>query len=442
MAEQPRRVTLFAYQVGFGDCFLLRFEYAKFRRHVLIDFGSFPKPDWGVKGYMRTIAEKIAEDCEGKLDAVVATHRHADHINGFATSGDGSGDVIAACDPDLVVQPWTEDPDAHPEATSPTASLLNAQSRKPFAPDVALRNGRAFVATLQEMETVAGAVVRQSRAFAEAGHTALAQELAFLGGDNISNRSAVENLIKMGRRPGAAARYVFFGADSGLENVLPGVKVRVLGPPTLEQTDSILKQATSNPQEFWQLQARAAKWRLRDSASLREGSAAVPGHSAPPHTRWLIQRLRSLHGREMLEIVRSLDKALNNTSVILLFQVGSKKLLFPGDAQIENWQYALSQPGVKKLLSTVDLYKVGHHGSRNATPRTLWDGFSRRSGDETPDRLRTVMSSEEGHHGSVANKSEVPRQTLVEALHDHSSFTTTQDLRTEPGERAEISIEL
>jgi hypothetical protein len=32
---------------------------------------------------------------------------------------------------------------------------------------------------------------------------------------------------------------------------------------------------------------------------------------------------------------------MNNTSVILFFEVGSKKLLFPGDAQIENWSYAL-----------------------------------------------------------------------------------------------------
>jgi hypothetical protein len=59
------------------------------------------------------------------------------------------------------------------------------------------------------------------------------------------------------------------------------------------------------------------------------------------------------------------------------------KLLFPGDAQIENWAYALSEPtdlhGMKKLLADVDLYKVGNHGSRNATPRTLWDGFKHKS---------------------------------------------------------------
>ena len=40
-------------------------------------------------------------------------------------------------------------------------------------------------------------------------------------------------------------------------------------------------------------------------------------------------------------IVRAMDGALNNTSVILLMQVGKKKFLFPGDAQWENWEYAL-----------------------------------------------------------------------------------------------------
>ena len=36
-----------------------------------------------------------------------------------------------------------------------------------------------------------------------------------------------------------------------------------------------------------------------------------------------------------------MDKVLNNTSLILLFHIGETTLLFPGDAQIENWSYAL-----------------------------------------------------------------------------------------------------
>src|SRR5438094_1197358 len=45
------------------------------------------------------------------------------------------------------------------------------------------------------------------------GVTAAAQ-IAFLGDDNLSNRSAVENLMKMGRKH----YYVNFGSRSGLED--------------------------------------------------------------------------------------------------------------------------------------------------------------------------------------------------------------------------------
>src|SRR5687768_18273864 len=55
---RPDRLTLRAYQVGFGDCFLLTFHYPKqsskpaFDRHVLIDFGSTGKPKNAPKDYM------------------------------------------------------------------------------------------------------------------------------------------------------------------------------------------------------------------------------------------------------------------------------------------------------------------------------------------------------------------------------------------------------
>src|SRR5207244_3942308 len=104
-----------------------------------------------------------------------------------------------------------------------------------------------------------------------------------------------------------------------------------------------------------------------------------PKDSIPQYARWFLPRVQRIRGDQMLEIVRILDSAMNNTSVILLFEIGKKKLLFPGDAQIENWSFALSKPECKKLLAEVDVYKVGHHGSLNATPKTLWNLFQNRS---------------------------------------------------------------
>jgi len=47
----------------------------------------------------------------------------------------------------------------------------------------------------------------------------------------------------------------------------------------------------------------------------------------------------------------ALDHAMNNTSVIVLIQACDRRLLICGDAQIENWEYALTAA----LSSTTDL---------------------------------------------------------------------------------------
>jgi hypothetical protein len=131
---------------------------------------------------------------------------------------------------------------------------------------------------------------------------------------------------------------------------------------------------------------------------------------------------------QMLRLVRTLDDALNNTSLILLFDVSGKKLLFPGDAQWENWEYALSLPADRKLLGDVDLYKVGHHGSLNATPKTMWELFKNRGVESKKGRLRSVLSTLPGKHGSESNKSEVPRKTLLTALQTQTHLHNTNEL--------------
>jgi beta-lactamase superfamily II metal-dependent hydrolase len=51
-----------------------------------------------------------------------------------------------------------------------------------------------------------------------------------------------------------------------------------------------------------------------------------------------VERLQAPQLRSLLRIVTALDHAMNNTSVILLIQAGDRRLLFCGDAQIENWE--------------------------------------------------------------------------------------------------------
>ena len=231
----------------------------------------------------------------------------------------------------------------------------------------------------------------------------------------------------------APNNYVFSGKKSRLEKLLPGVTIDVLGPPTVKQTDTIKKQRREDPNEFWQFQARA----MAPAAAAKAGSPPLfpdyvlsRGPNFPVEARWLIFHARAVRGDQLLQIVRMLDKAMNNTSVILLVRVGKKTLLFPGDAQLENWQFALDQKKYADLLENVDLYKVGHHGSLNATPKSLWKLFKRRSKDaKAPKRLTSIVSTMEGKHGSVASSTEVPRRTLVSALDSESNFFTTQTLK-------------
>jgi hypothetical protein len=77
-----------------------------------------------------------------------------------------------------------------------------------------------------------------------------------------------------------------------------------------------------------------------------------------------------------------LDANTNNTSLVLAFEFidTGEVFLFPGDAQVGNWlswdnyTWKIQQPGgaseevtAQELLARTRFYKVGHHGSHNAT---------------------------------------------------------------------------
>jgi hypothetical protein len=83
----------------------------------------------------------------------------------------------------------------------------------------------------------------------------------------------------------------------------------------------------------------------------------------------------------------------------------------------------------KKLLADVNLYKVGHHGSLNATPKSLWKLFDNKGSEHKHDRLETLCSTKAGKHGSVKSGTEVPRSVLVDELEKDSNFATTEDYK-------------
>lgn len=411
-----------AYNVGFGDCLLLMLDYDDGSlRSVLIDFGSTQKPPGAPADHMDRIAADIAKQTRGHLEIVVATHRHSDHISGFAGR---SGRIVAGLHPRLVVQPWTEHPDLATDATAPAVAHH-------------LPGHLHFVRTLAGMQAFAGGLgldrlVRQNRLPPDIG-----SRLGFLGETNIKNASAVKALMTLGER----RRYVSFGDDLEITELLPGVHIDVLGPPTLEQAPEVANQAQIH-EEFWSL---AAGWATADEPIDRSPRHRVNRpkplfphdvlRGIPYGARWLAPKIDRLHAEELMSLLRIMDDVLNNTSVILLIRIGDTGLLFPGDAQIENWSYALfdapNRKTIQRRLSKAKLYKVGHHGSLNATPKTLWHNFANKRpaphpGSGTAD-LITVLSTLTGKHGDPERHTEVPRQTLLSELRSHSTLKNTED---------------
>jgi hypothetical protein len=395
------------YQVGFGDCFLVSFDYdaplgdGRSARHMLVDFGSTHRPKNAASGgpsVVATAAAMMREHTQGQLDVVVLTHRHRDHLSGFAN--DQAAKVITDLKPRLVVRPWTERPDLPRDATAPLPEDPDDDELR-FAGHLAA--GHQLAA---RVEALAG----------DARPDSIRGRLARLARDQVPNPEAIAFLDDLADGTGGG-EYLSAGTESEIPEHIPGIKVRVLGPPTIAQHAQITRARQNDPDEFWlsQLgQLEGLNPGALDTSHTARSMVASPGPVA-----WLVDRLAHQQLGSLQRIVRTVDDALNNTSLILLIDAGDKRLLFPGDAQIENWSWSLQHAPkadtarYRRLLKGVDLYKVGHHGSRNATPKSLfrlWEE-ERREDHE----IVALLSTRPGAHGE-SEATAVPRRSLVEAL--------------------------
>ena len=143
------------------------------------------------------------------------------------------------------------------------------------------------------MNGIAGRVKALTDANPRWMSAAVRKELAFLGADNMANKSAVENLIAMGRQNGAKARYLRYG-DKTARSCSKQLKVHVLGPPDLTQTDRDSQAALERQgsvlafgQRFRALTSRCAHGRCRERIEWTCGSGASSLVSGPPTgTEW------------------------------------------------------------------------------------------------------------------------------------------------------------
>jgi beta-lactamase superfamily II metal-dependent hydrolase len=334
-----KEVSIRMYNVGFGDCFLMTIPTTDGDRRILFDCGTMAKGNKSIDD----VAKQVIGDLKPKkrIDVVVCTHRHRDHITGFAKPGWESVDVGE------VWMPWTEDPD-DPEATrirNAQTSLAAALSR-----DAAARLASGALSADEEDEVRAFAeLAANSEVLAEAMDTL---HNGFKDGPSIKRRFLPE-MDKQTKK--SISRFT--------TDLLPGVVIHVLGPSKSEEVIRNIDPPAGK--SYLQLAAAFADLEEGESAPRPFSTDWLADGELDPEDRKKIQRFS--HGFTS-SIAAALDDAINGTSLMLILEIKGKHFLFSGDAQWGTWNAALSDTKMKKLLERVTFYKVGHHGSHNATP--------------------------------------------------------------------------
>jgi hypothetical protein len=322
------------YRVGFGDCFLLSLPVKGGMAHILIDCGVHSQGDLRM---IPEIVDNIGTECGKHLSLIIATHAHQDHISGFAKCED----TFKTFRVDEVWLPWTEDPH-------------NSQAQKLKQKNIALAemlrlHMQAF--NIKVDETPAG--------------EALAAVM------NAAANPAALALLKSGVT-GGTVRYLKAGLNFQDVGGIKGLTAQILGPPSDEAF--LARMDPPKGDRFFKLGAGGKPISVNAVVPF-DKNWIVPTESIPSLLSISTAEKKML--KDMLDnttdLAFALDQALNNTSVVALLGYRGKNLLFPGDAQYGNWQSWMTKPEAETILQHIDFFKVAHHGSHNATPKSALD---------------------------------------------------------------------
>ncbi len=401
----PYSVKIRMYRQGLGDCFLLTFPRADGSNcYVMIDCGVVMGVD---SSGVTAAANDILTLTNKHLDLVVGTHIHWDHISGFCQAQS----VFNQFTIDNIWLPWTENK-ANPSALQLTASR-NAQVTA-LRSAVAQMGAAGMTDTQSDIQTVLDFMGPVSGG--EGG-------LAAAAGVTCGTDDAMNYLRT---RAGSNVQYLTPNKDPirTLDGV-PNVRIFAFGPPTDETFLAKFEPSATNPETYTPPsgQASSAALAAADSflAAVSEPDGSrydqlreltypfdafyrIPleaaqqedffrqhyGFDGPAATKegtaeaW--RRIDSDWLNTTSELALNLDNVVNNTSLVLAFELGDPGsgpvLLFVGDAQVGNWlswtgtglQWTVTPPGQPPMTVTPEnmlhrtiFYKVGHHGSHNAT---------------------------------------------------------------------------
>jgi hypothetical protein len=168
----------------------------------------------------------------------------------------------------------------------------------------------------------------------------------------------------------------FLSAGSDLSDAPVGkARVHVLGPSTDEK---VIRKLEPPKDQSWMLIAEDEPQPGAEHRAFDEGWAI--GWDEFHDTKafeelrpggQIVGAIRRVAADEILFAASSLEKAVNGTSLVLVIEVGDLLLLFPGDAQWGTWQTILDDAKMRNLVQRASFYKIGHHGSHNATPQSF-----------------------------------------------------------------------
>jgi beta-lactamase superfamily II metal-dependent hydrolase len=393
-AKKPKAIAITMYDVGFGDCFLVRYPDGKAERRILFDCGSIKAGSASMDEVVDAVIEDVTDpDGVARIDVVVGTHRHKDHVSGFANAAWNDVEVGE------VWMPWTEHP------TDPAARDIRNRM-----------HGLALhLSALAAAGTVNGPL--EAAAVSEIALNALSNEAAM--------RTLHRGFAGNPRRRFLAANGKASGVNSVPSAALPGVEIHVLGPSRdetvikdmdpplgksyLRMVDTATGTARTPPQPFddgWTIEAGDFQAAYPDLIVSDRDAAAVR---------------KSAEGLDGL-VAAALDKAINGTSLMLVLRIGKTSLLFPGDAQWGTWKLALESVEARELIADATFCKLGHHGSHNASPtefvekvlqKNAWVMVSTRHVDQWPNIPRTpLMTALDGRTDRLA-RSDQPQLAPV-----------------------------
>jgi beta-lactamase superfamily II metal-dependent hydrolase len=367
MAQGPLQIRM--YDVGFGDCFLLHVPTGNGVRKILVDCGSIKA---GATPFPRIVAQVIKDVTESdgvaRIDVVIATHRHRDHISGFEDEAWSSVQVGE------VWLPWTENED-DPDA-------------------VAIRDHQ--IALAQRLE--------RALSFLPADNGLTDLTLNALGNEQAMQTLREGFVAHPAHGPTVRRHYL---PDSNLSrtlasDALPGISVSVLGP-SRDARDIRYLEPREDDDHYLRLAGEDLPAVTGQDGRLfpSDWTVDTPAVEVTQEER---ERLRTMGTGNEAALASWLDGALNNTSLMIVLKVGKAHLLLPGDSQWGSWMRVLDDPTWRSLLKRTGVYKVGHHGSYNATPRP----FVEECLQENALSLVSVIP-----HGSYKR---VPKDELLEAL--------------------------